>query len=108
MGQQIEYGKQTITRVSGDKLIEIDRNIVEGSFVAPQKVKTEESIEVRDRKEQDAQYIKFADEEERLQKAGKLLDAEFQVRRTPAATRRGVRYAISKFTILDNNSEYAL
>ena len=105
---KIEYGKQSVTEVKGNKLVEISHSIVAGSFVAPKKVHTEESIEIRDRADQDEEYIKFADEEERLYKAGKLLDAEFQIRRTGASNNRGTRYVIKKFTILDRGSEYKI
>jgi hypothetical protein len=102
MGENIQYGKISTTKVVGDKTIETTKNIVAGEFVPPNKIHTEESIEIFDRADQDAEYIKFADEEERLQKAGKLVEAEFQVRRTPSSVRRGARYAIKKFTILDS------
>ena len=38
----------------------------------------------------------------------KLLDAEFQIRRTPASLKRGTRYAVKKFTIIDNGNEYGV
>lgn len=103
---KIEYGKKSVTEIQGNKLVEISQSIVAGSFVAPKKVHTEESIEVHNRAAQDEEYIKFADEEERLYKAGKLVDAEFQIRRTRASNNRGTRYVVKKFTILDNSSEH--
>lgn len=105
---KIEYGKKSVTEVQGNKLIEVSQPIVAGAFVAPKKVHTEESIEIRDRADQDEQYISFADEEQKLYDAGKLVDAEFQIRRTGAATSRGTRYVVKKFTILDRGSEYKL
>lgn len=105
---KIEYGKKSVTEIQGNKLVEVSQSIVAGSFVAPKKVHTEESVEIRDRADQDEQYILFADEEERLYKAGKLVDAEFQIRRTGASANRGTRYAIKKFTILDKGSEYKI
>lgn len=102
MGDNIQYGKISTTKVVGDKTVETTKNIVAGEFVPPNKIHTEESIEIFNRADQDSEYIKFADEEERLQKAGKLVEAEFQVRRTPSSIRRGSRYAIKKFTILDS------
>ena len=105
---KIEYGKRSITEVQGNKLVEVSQSIVGGSFVAPKKVHTEESIEIRDRADQDEEYIRFADEEQRLYEAGKLVEAEFQIRRTGASTNRGTRYAIKKFTILDKGSEYKI
>ena len=105
---KIEYGKKSVTEIQGNKLVEVSQSIVAGSFVAPKKVHAEESVEIRDRADQDEQYILFADEEERLYKAGKLVDAEFQIRRTGASANRGTRYAIKKFTILDKGSEYKI
>lgn len=102
MDSKIQYGKTSVTKVIGNKTVETTKNIVAGEFVPPNKIHTEESVEVSDRADQDAEYIRFADEEERLQKAGKLVEAEFQIRRTPAATKRGKLYAIKKFTILDS------
>ena len=105
---KIEYGKRSITEVQGNKLVEVSQSIVGGSFVAPKKVHTEESIEIRDRADQDEEYIRFADEEQRLYEAGKLVEAEFQIRRTGASANRGTRYVIKKFTILDKGSEYKI
>lgn len=99
---KIEYGKRSTTEVKGDTLIETIDTIVAGSFVSPRKIHTEESVEINSRADQDEEYIKFADEEERLHKAGILIEAEFQVRRTPASVRRGTRYAIKKFTFFDS------
>ncbi len=108
MGDNIEYGKKTITEVKGDVLTETSQSIVAGDFILPRKIHTEESIEIKDRSDQDEEYIRFADEEERLQKTGRLIEAEFQIRRTPASKSRGVRYAIKKFTVLDSGSGYGL
>lgn len=105
---KIEYGKKSVTEIQGNKLVEVSQSIVAGSFVAPKKVHTEESVEIRDRADQDEQYILFADEEQRLYEAGKLVEAEFQIRRTGASANRGTRYAIKKFTILDKGSEYKI
>lgn len=104
MKNKIEYGKRSVTEVKGDTLVETSETIVAGSFVSPRKVHTEESVEINSRADQDVEYIKFADEEERLQKLGILIDAEFQVRRTPASVKRGTRYAIKKFTFFDSGS----
>ena len=105
---KIQYGKKAITKIKGNKTTEISQTIIAGSFVPHKRVHTEENIEVHNRAEQDAEYIRFADEEDRLQRAGRLVDAEFQIRRTPSATERGARYAIKKFTILDNSGEYGV
>ena len=104
----MRYGKKAITEVRGNKLIEASQSIVAGESVLPRRIHTEESIEIHDRADQDEEYIRFADEEERLSQAGRLLEAEFQIRRTSAATKRGARYAVKKFTTLDNGSEYEL
>lgn len=104
----MEYGKKTITEVKGNWLIESSESVVAGAPILPRKIHTEESIEVSCRAELDEEYIHFADEEEKLTKLGKLLDAEFQIRRTPASTKRGTCYAIKKFTILDNGDEYGI
>lgn len=108
MDKEINYGKRSVTEVKGNKLVETSHSIVAGDFVYPAKVRTEESIEIRDRADQDAEYIKFADEEERIQRSGRLLEAEFQIKRTPAADKRGTRYVVKKFTILDTGSEYGI
>ena len=99
------FGKKSITEVKGDKVTETTQSVVAGNFIWPRKVRTEESIEVHTRAEQDAEYIRFADEEESLKKSGRLVEAEFQIRRTPAATKNGARYAIKKFTVLDEGGE---
>lgn len=104
----MKYGKKSITEIKGNKLIESSQSIVAGESVLPRRIHTEESIEIYNRADQDEEYIRFADEEERLSKAGKLLEAEFQIRRTSAAARRGARYAVKKFTTLDNGLEYEL
>ena len=100
-----EFGKTSITEVDGDNLVETTQSIVAGNPVWPRKIHTEKSVKIRSRADQDEEYIRFADEEERLQESGKLLEAEFQVRRTPAAAKSGARYAIKKFTIIDKGSE---
>lgn len=102
MENKIKYGKRSVTEVRGDTLIETTDTIVAGSFVSPRKIHTEESVEISGRVDQDEEYIKFADEEERLQNAGILVEAEFQIRRTPASIKRGTRYAIKKFTFFDS------
>lgn len=99
------YGKKIVTEIKDNRLIETSRTIVAGEYILPRKVRTEESVKISGRRDQDEQYIRFADEEERLQKAGKLLEAEFQIKRTPAATKNGFRYAIKKFTVLDSSPE---
>lgn len=99
----MEYGKKSITEVKNNRLVETSETIIAGAFMPPRKIHTEESVEVKDRADQDAEYIKFADEEDRLQKLGTLLEAEFQIRRTPASNRRGTRYAVKKFTVLDSS-----
>lgn len=104
----MKYGKKSITEIKDNWLIESSESIVAGASMLPRKIHTEESIEISCRADQDSEYIRFADEEERLYKSGKLLDAEFQIRRTPASIKRGVRYAIKKFTILDNGDGYGL
>lgn len=102
----MQYGKKSVTEVRGNQVIEVSESIVAGASILPRKIHTEESIEVFSRADQDEEYIRFADEEERLQSQGKLLDAEFQIRRTPASLKRGTRYAVKKFTIIDNGNEY--
>lgn len=102
MDNQIKYGKQSITEVNGVKLVETTENIVAGKFVSPRKIHTEENVMVFNRADQDAEYIKFADEEERLHNAGILIESEFQIRRTPASSKQGARYAIKKFTFFDS------
>ena len=104
MKNKIEYGKMSTTEVRGGTLTETIDTIVAGNFVFPRKIHTEESVEINSRADQDEEYIKFADEEERLQKAGILVEAEFQIRRTPASVKRGTRYAIKKFTFFDSGS----
>lgn len=101
---QIKYGKRSVAEVKDNKVVEISENIVAGEFVSPRKIHTEENIEVNSRADQDEEYIRFADEEERLFKAGILIEAEFQVRRTPSSKKRGTRYAIKKFTFFDGGS----
>lgn len=96
------FGKKTITEVSGNRVTETTQNVVAGNIVWPRKTHTEESVKITSRAEQDEEYILFADEEERLQKTGRLLEAEFQIRRTPASNKDGARYAIKKFTVLDD------
>ena len=108
MEQEIQYGKYSVTKVGGNKTTEVSHSIVAGSFISPSKIHTEESIEIKDRSDQDEEYIRFADEEERLQKAGKLLEAEFQIKRTPASTKRGTRYAVKKFTFIDSSNDCEL
>lgn len=105
MDKDFEYGKRSVTEIKGNRLVETSQSIVAGSYVLPRKIHTEESVEIRSRADQDEEYIRFADEEEKLQKAGKLVDAEFQVRRTPASAKRGTRYAIKKFTVLDSGAQ---
>lgn len=105
MEESLEFGKKSITEVNGNNLTETTQSIVAGSFVWPKKIHTEESIKIHNRADQDEEYIRFADEEERLQESGRLIEAEFQIRRTPAATKTGARYAIKKFTVLDNGTE---
>ena len=102
MDKSIEYGKKTITEVQGNRLTETSQSIVAGSYILPRKVHTEESVEIHDRADQDEEYIRFADEEQRLFNTGKLVEAEFQIRRTPASNARNTRYAIKKFTVLDS------
>lgn len=104
MEDKIKYGKRSVTEVKGDTLIETIDTIIAGAFISPKKIHTEESVEISSRADQDEEYIKFADEEERLQKAGILVEAEFQVRRTPASVKRGTRYAIKKFTFFDSGA----
>lgn len=101
----MEFGKKIVTEVKDGKLVETIQTIAGGKFVMPRKVRTEENIEVYSRKEQDEEYIKFADEEEKLFKTGKLLEAELQVRHTPASIKRGTKYVVKKFTVLDNSGE---
>ena len=102
MENKIEYGKKSVTEVKEDKLIETTDNIVAGEFVSPRKIHTEENIKVFNRADQDKEYILFADEEQRLFEAGVLIEAEFQIRRTPASSKDGARYAIKKFTFFDS------
>lgn len=102
MENKIEYGKKSVTEVKDDKLIETTDNIVAGGFVSPRKIHTEENIKVFNRADQDKEYILFADEEQRLFEAGVLIEAEFQIRRTPASSKDGARYAIKKFTFFDS------
>lgn len=102
MENKIEYGKKSITEVKDDKLIETTDNIVAGEFVSPRKIHTEENIKIFNRADQDKEYILFADEEQRLFEAGVLIEAEFQIRRTPASSKDGARYAIKKFTFFDS------
>ena len=104
MDKEIEYGKKIVTEVQGNHLTETSQSIVAGNYVLPRKVHTEESVEIHDRADQDEQYIQFADEERRLSKTGKLVEAEFQIRRTPASNARKTRYAVKKFTILDSGA----
>lgn len=104
----MQYGKKSVTEVRGNQVIEVSESIVAGASILPRKIHTEESVEVFSRADQDEEYIRFADEEERLQSQGKLLDAEFQIRRTPASLKRGTRYAVKKFTIIDNGNEYGV
>lgn len=99
---QIKYGKRSVAEVKGNTVVETTENIVAGSFVSPRKIHTEENIEVSSRADQDEEYIRFADEEERLYNSGVLIEAEFQIRRTPSTAKRGTRYAIKKFTIFDS------
>ena len=100
----MEYGKKTVTEISGSKLIETSHSVAAGEVVLPRRIRTEESVEVHSRADQDKEYIRFADEEERLSKTGKLVEAEFQIRRTPSATARKTRYVVKKFTVLDYTS----
>lgn len=102
MENKIEYGKKSITEVKDDKLIETTDNIVAGEFVSPRKIHTEENIKIFNRADQDKEYISFADEEQRLFESGVLIEAEFQIRRTPASSKNGARYAIKKFTFFDS------
>lgn len=104
----MQYGKKSVTEIHGNQLVETSESIVAGSAILPRKIHTEESVEVFSRADQDEEYIRFADEEERLQSQGKLLDAEFQIRRTPASAKRGARYAVKKLTIIDNGNEYGI
>lgn len=105
MGKHLQFGKKSITELKDNKLVETAQSFVAGNAIFPRKIHTEESVEVRSRAEQDAEYIKFADEEDRLQKTGRLIEAEFQIHRTPAATKRGARYAVKKLTILDSSMD---
>lgn len=102
MSKSIEYGKEAVTVIKGNRLTETSQSIVAGNYVFPRKIHTEESIEIHDRADQDEEYIRFADEEQKLFKAGKLVEAEFQIRRTPASNARNTRYAVKKFTVLDS------
>lgn len=102
MNNEIAYGKKSVTEVKGEKLVETTASIVAGEFVSPRKIHTEENIKVYSRADQDKEFIAFADEEERLFKAGVLIEAEFQIRRTPASSKDGARYAIKKFTFFDS------
>lgn len=104
MKKKIEYGKEAVTRVEGNRIIESSQSIAAGKFISPKKIYTEESIEVKSRGEQDAEYVRFADEEERYYKSGGLVSSEFQIRRTLTAAKRGSHYVVKKFTRLDNDA----
>lgn len=105
MEEKQQYGKRVVTEVKNNQLTETSQSIIAGEYILPRKIHTEESVKVYSRADQDAEYIRFADEEERLQKTGKLLEAEFQIKRTPASIKSGARYAIKKFTVLDSGSK---
>lgn len=98
----IQYGKESTTKVKGNKLFRRTKTIVAGEIVLPIRLETEESVEVGSRKEQDEIYIAFADEEERLREGGRLIDSGISIKRTPSAAKKGTWYVVKKFTVLDN------
>ena len=99
----MNYGKRITTEIKGEKLIETTENIAEGSTMNARKVRTEERIEVRGFDDVMSEFEKFAREEEELRENKNLLSAEFEIQRTPATEKRGTRYVIKKFTILDGS-----
>lgn len=97
---KIQFGKIKTTKVEGGLTTHIEANMVNGSTVAPKRVRYEERVRVSNAKEEHEEYLKFSDFVHSHSDAD-LLSPEFRIEYSKQGQKEGYYYIVKCWSCLE-------
>lgn len=97
---KIEYGKIKTTKVEGGLTTHTETNIVDGSAIAPKRVRYEERVRVRNAKEEQEEYLRFSDFVHASPDVD-LLTPEFRIEYSKLGQKEGYYYVVKCWSRLE-------
>lgn len=100
---KIQFGKISTTRVEGNLTSHVETNMVDGTAVAPKRVRYEERVRVKNAREEQEEYLRFSDFIHRHPHSN-LLTPEFRIEYSRSGQKDGYYYVVKCWSCLEYDS----